>query len=60
MRLCTFQVKLRVPDDLTEYEQDELLDAVDALNLPHRLRRCVRTTLDHFLPEDHVEVSVEE
>ena len=60
MKLCSFQVDLRVPDDLSEEEQDRLLDAVDALRLPYRLRRCVSATLDHFLDRHRLTVRVEE
>jgi hypothetical protein len=62
MRLCSFLVDVRIPDDLTEQEQDRLLEIIDDLNLPYRLRRCVRATLDHFLDRpkrEHLKVTVE-
>jgi hypothetical protein len=60
MKLCSYQVDLCVADELDEMEQDRLLAAVDALNLPSRLRRCVRATLDHFLAGHGIVVTVED
>lgn len=60
MKLCSFQVDLRLLEELSEWEQDQLLEAVDALNLPHRLRLCVRATLDRCIDNHCVKVTVEE
>jgi hypothetical protein len=60
MKLCSFQVDLRLVDELSEREQDRLLEAVDELRLPYRLRRCVRATLDRFLDDHPLEVTVQE
>jgi hypothetical protein len=59
MKLCSFLVDLRIPDDLSEQEQDQLLEAVDELKLPYRLRRCVRATLDHYLERHPLKVTVD-
>lgn len=59
MKLCSFQVDLSIPDDLSETEQDRLLDTVDTLRLPYRLRRCVSATLDHFLDRHRLKVTVQ-
>ncbi len=59
MKLCSFQVDLRIPDDLDETEQDRLLEDVDAVNLPLRLQRCVRATLAPILAGRRVKVVVE-
>jgi len=58
MKLCSFQVDMRIPDDLSEKEQDALLEAVDALNLPLRLRRCLGATLAHFITQHEIKVTV--
>jgi hypothetical protein len=59
MKLCSFLVDLRIPEDLTEQEQDRLLELVDSLNLPFRLRRCVHATLDRFVDSRRLKVKVE-
>ena len=60
MKLCSYKVDVQIPDQLTEEEQVRLLEAVDALNLPLRLRRCVRATLDHFVAPRTFGVTVED
>jgi hypothetical protein len=59
MKLCSSQVDLCVPDDLSEAEQDRLLETIDALRLPYRLRRCVTATLDQSLDRHRLTVRVE-
>jgi hypothetical protein len=49
MKLCSFLIDLRIPDDLSDAEQDRLLDLVDGLRLPYRLRCCVVATLERFV-----------
>lgn len=60
MKLCSFQVDLRIGDNLTEEQQERLLDAVDALNLPQRLRGCVRASLDRVIEPNQVKVTVQQ
>jgi hypothetical protein len=58
MKLCSFQIELRIPDDLDEDQQTQLLAAVDALNLPARVRRSLRNTLDQFLAAHGIVITV--